>query len=790
MTVAYVAMTKNKLPSLSIAIQQNKSLIMYEFDDTYSFEIFASILIHEQIEQVFLLQKYGILNEFLKNVFVKIKLCYIDRKEINIVDCKCVAKAMFASQINDDIENYNVIKRNLPGRMVLSDNFAIDLDIINKEKSIYSILDNTNTKMGNRLLLQNLLYPFTDILRIKERQKSVLFFAKDSEKAETLDLSLKKVPDIDALVDRLARINEKHSKIECISLAANLHGVLALYKNFTNIASCTKNDLESYDNDVDIALHTINSVCDFENIMYVKNGIDPYLDVSIQMYKENEEDMLNKIQNMSKSLDVQFSMVHNHKFGMVIKVLPKYYKILENVTIETENVHQFMAFQCSKSESWCSEDDTDSLIGSFECETSPVDFLLQTTHNNSFCVAHKTDNSKNTNAINNNYKNNNDKQMNKSNHDKKNAMSSKQTNDTIIQTDNAKETLNDQNNSTKELTNNEEFILLIKKKEFLLYTTANFYKLNLRLISCKNQIIDIFYEYCYKMIMSLKHITKFLHYFSKNIAETDIALSFYKYMLKNDAVTPENGNSISLTLSTHPLVKKQKIGNCVFAPTDMNFNIVTGANMSGKSTYIKQIGIAVILNQIGASLTAKHAKLRCFNKLYTQLTREHFDEQSSSFIKELNNTKMIIDNCDENTLVLLDELGRGTNYTDSLAFVVTVCEELLQKNSYVFFATHFTNITSYLDCENVNALQLLANRLKSGITKESLAFDLCLKYLGKKVYDDTVYIRKMLCDERNTEYNNSNIQIAHKTKETTDKKEQKKLKNELAKRIKAENKNE
>ena len=131
---------------------------------------------------------------------------------------------------------------------------------------------------------------------------------------------------------------------------------------------------------------------------------------------------------------------------------------------------------------------------------------------------------------------------------------------------------------------------------------------------------------------------------------------------------------------------------------DDHFIVVTGANMSGKTTYIKGIAILQILAQIGAPLPAERAKVRLVSRICTRLgSDDDLESNASTFTVELREACYILSSLDADSLVLIDELGRGTSTICGLALTTAICERLARSRATVLFVTHFAKLVSYLN---------------------------------------------------------------------------------------------
>ena len=139
------------------------------------------------------------------------------------------------------------------------------------------------------------------------------------------------------------------------------------------------------------------------------------------------------------------------------------------------------------------------------------------------------------------------------------------------------------------------------------------------------------------------------------------------------------------------------IPNDYFAKKHQNFNIVTGCNMSGKSTYIRAVALLQIMAQIGSFVPAEYASFPAMQNIFARLSLDDcLQANLSTFAMEMREMAFIQRNVDENSIVIIDELGRGTGTRDGLSIAIAMSEALIQTNALVWFATHFADLARVL----------------------------------------------------------------------------------------------
>ena len=137
------------------------------------------------------------------------------------------------------------------------------------------------------------------------------------------------------------------------------------------------------------------------------------------------------------------------------------------------------------------------------------------------------------------------------------------------------------------------------------------------------------------------------------------------------------------------------ISNDIFFDAESRFYVLTGPNMSGKSTYIRQVAIIAIMAQIGSFVPASKALLPIYDRVFTRIgARDDIAGGKSTFLVEMIETATILSRATEDSLVVLDEVGRGTSTFDGISIAWAVSEYLYEAiGCHTIFATHFTELT-------------------------------------------------------------------------------------------------
>lgn len=182
-------------------------------------------------------------------------------------------------------------------------------------------------------------------------------------------------------------------------------------------------------------------------------------------------------------------------------------------------------------------------------------------------------------------------------------------------------------------------------------------------------------------------------------SELDVYLALAWLAIESHFVRPQfsKDQNLKLVSSRHPVVEKSVSR---FVANDLNLNhqdclLLTGPNMAGKSTLMRQVALISILAQMGSFVPAKKAELPIYNQIFTRIgAQDQLSEGLSTFMVEMTETAELLQNANQKTLVILDEIGRGTSTYDGLSLAEAILEFLVQqKISQVLFATHYHEIT-------------------------------------------------------------------------------------------------
>ena len=188
---------------------------------------------------------------------------------------------------------------------------------------------------------------------------------------------------------------------------------------------------------------------------------------------------------------------------------------------------------------------------------------------------------------------------------------------------------------------------------------------------------------------------------SDAIALLDVTASFAHLVTTQDYCRPELTRTLAIKGGRHPILEKiyteKYVPNDAYATRQSRFQIITGCNMSGKSTYIRSIALMTIMAQLGCFVPASYASFPIFHQLFARVSTDNNVEANvSTFAAEMRETAFILRNIDDRSLVIVDELGRGTSTRDGLCIAIAIAEAFVDSGAFVWFATHFRDLAKIL----------------------------------------------------------------------------------------------
>jgi DNA mismatch repair protein MutS len=187
---------------------------------------------------------------------------------------------------------------------------------------------------------------------------------------------------------------------------------------------------------------------------------------------------------------------------------------------------------------------------------------------------------------------------------------------------------------------------------------------------------------------------------ARALAHLDVYAGFAEAASRHDYVRPEIAEDATLDIRSgrHPVVevasKEPFVPNdCVMDTETQQVLIITGPNASGKSTYLRQVALIALMAQIGSFVPARAARIGLVDRIFTRVgAQDDLATGQSTFTVEMNETANILNNATERSLVILDEVGRGTSTYDGLSIAWAVAEFLHERGPKTLFATHYHHL--------------------------------------------------------------------------------------------------
>jgi len=268
------------------------------------------------------------------------------------------------------------------------------------------------------------------------------------------------------------------------------------------------------------------------------------------------------------------------------------------------------------------------------------------------------------------------------------------------------------------------------------YITEELKEYEEKILGAEEKILELEHELFNNLVLSLFDYIEPIQINSVVLARLDCLLSFSSAAKANQYVRPEINETLSIDIKNgrHPVIEKQLpvgenyISNDVFLDDEsQQIIVVTGPNMSGKSALLRQTALIVLMAQMGSYVPAEKASIGIVDKIFTRVgASDNISSGESTFMVEMNETASILNNISSRSLVLLDEIGRGTSTYDGISIAWAIAEYIHEHPVFrpkVLFATHY---------HEINEMAASFRRIKN--------FHVSVKELGNKVF----FLRKLL----------------------------------------------
>jgi len=266
------------------------------------------------------------------------------------------------------------------------------------------------------------------------------------------------------------------------------------------------------------------------------------------------------------------------------------------------------------------------------------------------------------------------------------------------------------------------------------YITQELKEYEEKIINADEKIKDLELKLFLKLLDKLQDSLSTLKLVSDKISVIDILNSFSKRAVRYKYCCPKitSTKKIEIIAGRHPVIEanlpsgERYIPNDIFLDTDQQIIMITGPNMSGKSAILRQTALITILAQIGSFVPAQEMTFSLVDRIFTRVgASDNISMGESTFMVEMNETASILNNLTENSLILLDEIGRGTSTYDGISIAWAIAEFLHENKlkPHVLFATHY---------HDLNEMESIYNGIRN--------FNVSVK----ETKDDVIFLRKLV----------------------------------------------
>lgn len=257
------------------------------------------------------------------------------------------------------------------------------------------------------------------------------------------------------------------------------------------------------------------------------------------------------------------------------------------------------------------------------------------------------------------------------------------------------------------------------------YTTPELQKFESEILSSSDKIIEMEKKEIEKLLAEILSFKDTLQELAAAVGETDFHCSLAVSAVENKFSRPyfNDRGIISLEAGRHPIVEKYFTSE-VFIPNDVTLDsdeniikIITGPNMSGKSTYIRMVAVIQLMAQTGSFVPARAASLGIVDRIFTRIgASDNISRGESTFLVEMNETAVILNNATDKSLIIMDEVGRGTSTYDGLSIAWAVVEYILRYlKAKTLFATHYHELTKLGSKKGIVNYNVLVRETINGV---------------------------------------------------------------------------
>ncbi|WP_462427373.1 DNA mismatch repair protein MutS [Fusobacterium varium] len=227
-----------------------------------------------------------------------------------------------------------------------------------------------------------------------------------------------------------------------------------------------------------------------------------------------------------------------------------------------------------------------------------------------------------------------------------------------------------------------------------------------KVLNAKDKIENLEYQLFKEVAYEIKSHKGILQDLAYKIAYLDVASNLAHIAIKNSYIQPEihAGKDIEIIAGRHPIVEKlipagEYVKNNIVFDDNKEMIILTGPNMSGKSTYMKQVALIIIMAHMGSYVPANYAKIGLVDKIFTRIgASDDLLTGQSTFMLEMSEVANIVNSATNRSFIILDEIGRGTSTFDGISIATAITEYIHERiGAKTIFATHYHELTQLED---------------------------------------------------------------------------------------------
>ncbi|ERG66655.1 DNA mismatch repair protein MutS [Exiguobacterium chiriqhucha] len=232
------------------------------------------------------------------------------------------------------------------------------------------------------------------------------------------------------------------------------------------------------------------------------------------------------------------------------------------------------------------------------------------------------------------------------------------------------------------------------------YVTPELKEKEALILGAEEKSCTLEYDLFVTLREEVKQETKPLQQLARSLSELDVLLALAIVAEKRDYVRPTTSNNVQIDCGRHPVIETvlprgEYVANDLTLDDTRRMLLITGPNMSGKSTYMRQFALIAILHQIGSFVPAEAAELPLFDRIFTRIgAADDLVSGQSTFMVEMTETRQAVTEATAHSLILLDEIGRGTSTYDGMALAQAIVEYIAATiGAKTLFSTHYHELT-------------------------------------------------------------------------------------------------